>query len=115
MLGGNVLKFGKQNSEPETCFYGKQTFNYFNNSLVNCDSSMVSDPIDHFEEAPKPRKIPSNPYRVLDAPGLCDDFYLNLVDWSAQNILAVALESAVYIWNATTSTVHELCDLGEED
>jgi hypothetical protein len=29
------------------------------------------------------RKIPSNPYRILEAPGLCDDFYLNLVDWSS--------------------------------
>ena len=64
------------------------------------------------EEPAKPiRKIPSNPYRVLDAPGLQDDFYLNLVDWSAQNILAVALDSAVYVWNATTSTVSNLCDL----
>lgn len=47
----------------------------------------------------------------MDAPGLQDDFYLNLVDWSAQNVLAVALESAVYVWNATTSTVANLCDL----
>jgi cell division cycle 20-like protein 1 (cofactor of APC complex) len=37
------------------------------------------------------------------------------VDWSAQNILAVALESSVYVWNATTSTVEELCDVGLED
>ena len=57
------------------------------------------------------RKIAQNPFKILDAPGLQDDFYLNLVDWSSQNILAVALESAVYVWNATTSTVSELCDL----
>lgn len=58
------------------------------------------------EEPAKPvRKIPSKPFRILDAPGLQDDFYLNLVDWSAQNILAVALESSVYVWNATNSTV----------
>lgn len=63
----------------------------------------------------KPRKIAPNPYRILEAPGLHDDFYLNLVDWSAQNILAVALDSSVFFWNATTSTVHELCDIGEDD
>ncbi len=28
---------------------------------------------------------------MLDAPALQDDFYLNLVDWSAQNVLAVGL------------------------
>ncbi len=31
------------------------------------------------------------PSQVLDAPALQDDFYLNLVDWSAQNVLAVGL------------------------
>ncbi|MFQ6651343.1 hypothetical protein Gotur_023702 [Gossypium turneri] len=30
--------------------------------------------------------------RVSDAPGLEDDFYLNLVDWSPNNVLAVGLE-----------------------
>lgn len=29
------------------------------------------------------RKIPKVPFKVLDAPALQDDFYLNLVDWSA--------------------------------
>jgi cell division cycle 20-like protein 1 (cofactor of APC complex) len=46
---------------------------------------------------------------------LNDDFYLNLVDWSSTNILAVALGQAVYIWNACTSSVSQLCDLGEEN
>ena len=43
--------------------------------------------------------------QVLDAPHLLEDFYLNLVDWSSQNILAVGLESSVYLWSATTSKV----------
>jgi cell division cycle 20-like protein 1 (cofactor of APC complex) len=42
---------------------------------------------------------------VLDAPELQDDFYLNLVDWSAQNVLAVGLGSCVYLWSACTSQV----------
>lgn len=63
----------------------------------------------------KVRKIPKDPFRVLDAPNLCDDFYLNLVDWSAKNILAVALGQSVYIWNACTSTVDQLCDLPSHD
>jgi len=62
-------------------------------------------PLSTMGEQSKPRKIAPNPYRILDAPGLCDDFYLNLVDWSAKNMLAVALDSSVYVWNATTSTV----------
>jgi cell division cycle 20-like protein 1 (cofactor of APC complex) len=58
------------------------------------------------------RKISQYPFRVLDAPSLCDDFYLNLVDWSQQNALAVALGQSVYIWNANTSHVTQLVDLG---
>lgn len=84
-----------------------------NNKYVYNNDLFVSNPAMTVENQIKPRKISSNPYRILDAPGLSDDFYLNLVDWSSQNILAVALESAVYVWNATTLTVSELCDLGD--
>ena len=48
------------------------------------------------------RKIPKAPFKVLDAPELQDDFYLNLLDWSSLNLLAVGLGSAVYLWNACT-------------
>lgn len=30
----------------------------------------------------KQRQIPKIPFKVLDAPALKDDYYLNLVDWS---------------------------------
>lgn len=35
------------------------------------------------EQYKKQRVIPQQPFKVLDAPSLQDDFYLNLVDWSA--------------------------------
>jgi cell division cycle 20-like protein 1 (cofactor of APC complex) len=59
------------------------------------------------------RKIAKVPFKVLDAPALADDFYLNLVDWSAKNVLAVGLGSCVYLWSACTSKVTKLCDLSE--
>ena len=62
-----------------------------------------------------PRKISTVPYKVLDAPALQDDFYLNLVDWSSLNVLAVGLGTCVYLWSACTSKVTKLCDLGPED
>ncbi|KAI3988443.1 hypothetical protein MKX01_026257, partial [Papaver californicum] len=69
---------------------------------------------------------PSSPYSpsilghdsgisILDAPSLQDDFYLNLVDWSLQNVLAVGLGTCVYLWTASTSKVAKLCDLGPDD
>ncbi|EGR27061.1 hypothetical protein IMG5_202420 [Ichthyophthirius multifiliis] len=61
------------------------------------------------------RQIPKIPFKVLDAPSLQDDFYLNLVDWSQTNILAVALGSCVYLWKACNNLVIKFCDLGIND
>jgi cell division cycle 20-like protein 1 (cofactor of APC complex) len=61
------------------------------------------------------RKISKMPFKVLDAPSLQDDFYLNLVDWSASNVLAVGLGRAVYIWSACTSRVTKLCEVPVDD
>ena len=61
------------------------------------------------------RKIPSTPFKVLDAPMLQDDFYLNLVDWSSSNILAVGLNNAVYIWSASSKQVKKLCEVDDTD
>lgn len=57
------------------------------------------------------RKIARAPFKVLDAPCLQNDFYLNLVDWSSENVLAVGLDTCVYLWSACTSLVTKLCDL----
>lgn len=58
-----------------------------------------------------PRKISRIPFKILEAPHIQDDFYLNLVDWSSQNVLAVGLGSSVYLWNAVTSQVKKLCEV----
>lgn len=46
------------------------------------------------------RYIPQAPDRILDAPDIVDDYYLNLMDWNSSNILAAALGSQVYLWDA---------------
>ena len=51
----------------------------------------------------------------MDAPDLKDDFYLNLLDWSSQNILSVGLGSNVYLWSAGTCNVTKLCSVGPYD
>lgn len=60
------------------------------------------------------RKISRIPFKILDAPELQDDFYLNLVDWSSQNVLSVGLGSCVYLWSACTSQVTHLCDVSSD-
>jgi cell division cycle protein 20 (cofactor of APC complex) len=61
------------------------------------------------------RRIATMPTRVLDAPNLLDDYYLNLLDWSPTNIVAIALEHQVYVWNAESGDVSRLVDLNPED
>jgi cell division cycle protein 20 (cofactor of APC complex) len=61
------------------------------------------------------RKVPTAPDRVLDAPGLVDDYYLNLLDWSCANQVAIALEQSVYIWNASSGSVANLMDCGSDN
>ncbi|KAB8269820.1 WD40-repeat-containing domain protein [Aspergillus minisclerotigenes] len=51
------------------------------------------------------RRVQTAPERVLDAPGLLDDYYLNLLDWSSGNQVAIGLERNVYVWSADTGTV----------
>lgn len=60
------------------------------------------------------RRIPKTPSRILDAPELVDDYYLNLVSWSESNVLAVALGQCVYLWEAETGNIKHLLTLKEE-
>jgi cell division cycle protein 20 (cofactor of APC complex) len=63
----------------------------------------------HFSKRDRPR----DPYRSLDVPGFIDDFYLSLLAWSSDNIVAVAMESAVYLGNLTTDVVTCLCEIND--
>ena len=40
---------------------------------------------------------------------------LNLVDWSSQNHLAIALGGVLYVWNAGDGSIHQLLELSGED
>jgi len=57
------------------------------------------------------RQISSAPVRILDAPDMLDDYYLNILSWSSTNVLAVALSQCVYLWDATTSDIKELMNV----
>jgi cell division cycle 20-like protein 1 (cofactor of APC complex) len=88
---------------------------FASSSTLFSTSPLSSDSQRLLKSPRKPqRKVPKNPYKVLDAPDLQDDFYLNLVDWSSQNILSVGLNTCVYLWSAYNSQVVKLCDLGHD-
>ena len=53
----------------------------------------------------KDRRIATYPHKILDAPGMQDDFYLNLISWSSTNVVGIALGGSAYIWKAETGEV----------
>lgn len=81
-------------------------------SLIQMNRSYSNQRTKSTIEPIRSRKITSNPERVLDAPGLIDDFYLNPISWSCDNYLAIALDNGLYVWNASSGSVHLLteCD-----
>ncbi|ESN90296.1 hypothetical protein HELRODRAFT_108549 [Helobdella robusta] len=100
------------------CSESKNLFQYRVNTASAADSSPYSlSPVTQKSQrllhSPRKqsRKVPRHPYKILDAPDLQDDFYLNLLDWSAQNMIAVGLESKVYIWNAASCEVFMCSDV----
>lgn len=60
------------------------------------------------------RRIPKSWKRLLEAPDILNDSYLNLLDWGSHNVLAIALDHTLYLWDATTGSVSELVTIEEE-
>jgi cell division cycle protein 20 (cofactor of APC complex) len=56
------------------------------------------------------RRILTSPDRVLDAPNIVDDYYLNLLDWSCNNQVAIGLGQSVYVWSADSGSVASLLE-----
>jgi cell division cycle protein 20 (cofactor of APC complex) len=64
---------------------------------------------------PCARHIPKISERTLDAPGLSGDYYLNLIDWSKNNKVAVALGNVVMLWDSVTGEIEELMKTRNEN
>ena len=89
---------------------------------LNARSDLYSLSPIHFDsqkilQSPRkqPRHVSKVPYKVLDAPDLADDFYLNLVDWGSSNVLGVGLGQCVYMWNSQSGRVTKLCELSDDN
>ncbi|EPR79046.1 WD repeat domain protein [Spraguea lophii 42_110] len=54
------------------------------------------------------RRIETAPYKILDAPGIIDDYYLNILDWSENNHISIALSDTVYAYNVENKKVEEI-------
>ncbi len=52
---------------------------------------------------------PLIPEKILDAPNIHNDYYLNLMEWSVWGQLGICLGPTVYLY--TPSEITELCTL----
>ena len=66
---------------------------------LNKKRNVTLDNILTFDRKYNNRRIQKTPIRILDAPNLIDDFYLNILDWGKENIIAVSLYDEIYLWD----------------
>ncbi|KAM0678091.1 ubiquitin-protein transferase activating protein [Binucleata daphniae] len=57
------------------------------------------------------RTISHEPNKILDAPGVIDDFYMNILDWSYTNKVSIALGDTLYQYDYNTKNVNKLLQL----
>jgi cell division cycle protein 20 (cofactor of APC complex) len=84
------------------------------NYTANMSNSISSQSIRSSQKR-RERRLPKDAEKVLDAPGLVDDYYLNVLDWGKNNVLAIGLGSKVFLWNAKDGAVHELAGVNSEN
>lgn len=70
----------------------------------------ISQVIERSERIQK-RFIDTTPYKILDSPGLIDDYYLNVLDWTS-NRVTIGLNNTLYTYNVDTKEANEIyiCD-----
>ncbi|TMW69301.1 hypothetical protein Poli38472_001457 [Pythium oligandrum] len=102
-LAANLLS--QSPSQPTSILRFHETenaFSYANTSLNHPKAALC------LSQTTRTRHIPSAPTRILDAPELRDDYYLNLVSWGENNVLAVALGQIVYLYHTETGAIQEI-------
>ncbi|KAM3295990.1 hypothetical protein ACQJBY_038357 [Aegilops geniculata] len=95
-----ILAFQNRLPEPANNFLAE----------LRADAASIQD-----KPAKQRRYIPQSPERMLDAPGLVDNYYLNLLDWGSANVLSIALGNTVYLWDASSGSTSELVTVEEDD
>jgi WD40 repeat protein len=105
-----VLAFGKKAPEPKGDAVNNLNVLY-SDSMGAADRKKKSSSLKLVH-----RQISSAPARILDASDILDDYYLNLMSWSDTNVLAVALQKTVYLWDASSGNITEPCTVeGDSD
>lgn len=102
--GAKVLAFKAKAPLPKDSTQNPHKVLYSSNHQQSCKVA-----------ASKPaRHIPKNPEKILDAPNIGNDWYLNLIDWGSSNVLAIALSNTCYLWDASSGHITEFMSVNQE-
>ncbi|CAN1138517.1 Cell division cycle 20.1, cofactor of APC complex [Linum perenne] len=70
-----------------------------------------ADALSHVHQIHHSRRLPEGEARILDAPNIRNDYYVNIIDWGKNNLLAVALGRALYLWNSESQAITKLSEV----
>jgi hypothetical protein len=59
------------------------------------------------------RRIPKAPVKILDAPGVVDDFYQDILDWSVKDVIAVGIENCIFFFKNKTAKENSVSKFGD--
>ncbi|KAH6783486.1 Transducin family protein / WD-40 repeat family protein [Perilla frutescens var. hirtella] len=126
-----MLTGGAQNDDVEPCSPSKHLYRKHLAEILNINRTRILafknkappssktihrsvSPITHRKSVQQRRRIQKIPERILDAPDIIDDFYLNLLDWGSWNVVAIALRNDVYLWSASEGSTTQLLSADDE-
>lgn len=79
------------------------------NDFKQLSMNLSGDSVSEFSLEARSKKniisLPSDPFKVLDVPGVEDDYYTNLLSWSYQDKIAICLDNTVYLFDYQTADI----------
>jgi WD40 repeat protein len=72
------------------------------------------DPPALLRRSQRRRIVPPDPFRILDAPDLRDDYYCEPLSWCRNGTLAVALGPDIFLWSRELGVAHLPSDSAED-
>lgn len=96
----------------------RKLLKYSRKSLVKRPGSFLGKDENNMRDLWKKKRrfqVKKKPIKILEAPGLLDDYYLNLVVWGQSNVIGVGLEDCVYFYIFNKNKVVKHFDCSELD
>lgn len=118
-INTSFLFKSNSNSESENKPFTQKKFFSFkeetkpkNTLLENFINMDLENEENTFEEQ---RNLELKPYKTLKVPNIRDDFYLNLLDWSVKNDIALGIGDTVQLLNKNQTQKSVLCSYEDDN